>query len=142
MELKRCTKCHKEKPLDEFYFENGRHRADCKVCKRKTSMRGNTVKPGYKCPNNAVYGIFDANGLCYIGSSKSASRRLYLHFESKSSTHHQFMADLSPLNRKIAYRWKILWHGECEIERERVERMLIKGLEPKFNKVKYKNYVG
>ncbi len=74
--VKKCTKCHQEKPLGEFYLEGDRHRADCKVCKRETSMFGNTIKPGYDCPNNAVYGIFDDNGLCYIGSSRSASRRL------------------------------------------------------------------
>ena len=60
--VKQCTKCLQEKPLDEFYLEGERHRSDCKVCKRETSMRGNTVKPGYDCPNNAVYGIFDAEG--------------------------------------------------------------------------------
>ena len=140
--VKECSKCYTEKPLSEFYLEGDRHRADCKDCKRETSMRGNTIKPGYDCPNNAVYGIFDANGLCYVGSSKSASRRLYLHFESKSSTHHQFMADISPLKRKVSYRWKILWHGDCTKERERVEKMLIKALEPKHNKILYKSYHG
>ncbi len=140
--VKKCTKCYTEKPVSDFYYENGRHRADCKACKRETSMRGNTIKPGYDCPNNAVYGIFDADGLCYIGSSKSTSRRLYLHFESKGSTHHQFMSDMAPIKRKMAYRWKVLWHGDSLEDRERTEKLLIKALEPKFNKIKYKHYNG
>ena len=144
--MKKCRVCNKEKDLTCFHKhirQKDGHRNICKDCKNKEN---NTVwnrrQSGYDCPSNSVYCIKDGDEIVYIGSSAFTSRRLYLHFESKKSTHHSFIGDLAPLFRKVKYKWAILWNGDSNEDRAHQEKMLIQIHQPKFNKIKYKNYEG
>jgi hypothetical protein len=41
-----CTKCHREKPIDEFYLrEDGRRRRDCKLCVLARNRRKDIERP-------------------------------------------------------------------------------------------------
>ena len=48
MELKTCSKCGEEKPIDSFYP----YRAACKICLRKAQRRQRAARPNYHRASN------------------------------------------------------------------------------------------
>ena len=64
MGFKECVKCHKVKPLSEFYFrkDNNTYRAECKEC-RKSYER--LKKTGWS-PEDYEYAWYRQEGKCAI----------------------------------------------------------------------------
>lgn len=70
---KRCTKCGKVKPLDEFYRDRAWYRGACKVCMRKRTaarhreVRGESVREfsaAYKAIHLYLVAHFPKAGIC------------------------------------------------------------------------------
>ena len=122
----------------------------CRSCKREQNKidnarhqfknRSNTYRSKFRVPDIGVY-AFEENGeIVYVGSSDGMPFRLYEHYTVKTGK--SFCRDLNRLDREIRFRWHVLWHGDNLSDAIHQEKMLIQIHQPKFNKIKYKNYEG
>ena len=124
--FKQCDRC----------MDRGRRERNKYVRKREESSR-------MRVPfEKGVYSINHGDEIVYIGYSDSVGWRLSEHFNKGAG--HSILAKngINRLVRELEYSWNILWHGDSIEYARHQEKMLIQAHQPKFNKIKYKNYEG
>ena len=129
VEEKKCTRCGAE------HEESGAYCVDCKDYMRGANkLRNERFSRAYKAPLNSVYAFYDGDECAYIGSSSEPSKRIYEHY---NDMHKTFAPDVNGLRRQLKYSWKILYTGD---DYSHMEKVLVRTMNPKLNKIKYKNY--
>ena len=71
--MKQCNKCHKEKPLTEYYSDKSKISGYCSQCK---SCHQYYKKIGHK-QKQGVYGIFSGQTCLYVGESEELRNRIW-----------------------------------------------------------------
>lgn len=136
MGIKECTRCSKKHELETKYCQDCKDYMNNVANPKWNSQRNARMATKYVAPNESVYAFLEDEEVVYIGSSGETPFRIYKHYNDR---HVSFAKDMSPLMRQSKFTWKILYQGS---DYSHVEKILIRNMDPKYNKIKYKNYHG
>ena len=124
----------------------------CRPCRRKDAKVWNSEMHNrrsaleamkYPTPHlKCVYAFTKGSEIVYIGSSTKTPHRIYNHYNDVADKGKSFCHEIPPLMRQLNYNWVILWYGDNDEYLKSQEKALIQIHQPKFNKIKYKNYEG
>ena len=148
--MRYCTYLEKYLPETEFYSSQGGSKSKQYYkdsAKKHTNKRigeniSDLYRKKYYCPDNCVYALKSNGEIIYIGSSRNTPYRLYQHLENVSTTGKNIIFESD--KERLLSSWVILWHGEDGDNETRIhqEILSIQLHQPKYNKIKYKNYEG
>ena len=148
VEEKTCQVCRKDLPL-EMYNKNNYKKSglqdQCRSCSKEgNDRRRNLYKRKYPVPSDiCVYAFKEGDEMVYIGSSNQTAHRMYEHYHRKPGVWKgSELNKMSLFEKQLKLTWHILWYGDDIKDAQHQEKMLIQIHQPKFNKIKYKNYEG
>ena len=148
---KKCRICEEEKVSTEFHLHKANSdglRAECKEC-RKTRDKRWMGKGAVISRYNQQYGINqsimtyafkEGDEIVYVGSTNHGGFRIWEHYNKNTIA--SFARHESPLLRQMKYTFHIVWYGDSKDDAFHHEKLWIQIHQPKFNKLKFNNYVG